>query len=118
MANGKRIYFGNIPYEATEDDIKDFFGDRNVTSVKIINDRETGRPRGFAFVEFADADDVRSAVADLDQTEMRVGDRSRRVVVREALEKSENKKGGGTRQRDRDEKRRGSQRRRDDNHGW
>ena len=51
----KNIYVGNLPWSATEEDIRakfEAFGE--VISVKLINDRETGRPRGFGFVEMED----------------------------------------------------------------
>ena len=48
----KKIYIGNLPFSSTEADLKDAFGRHGaVESVNIITDRETGRPRGFAFVE-------------------------------------------------------------------
>jgi RNA recognition motif-containing protein len=51
----KRIYVGNLPYNATEDQIRELFEPHgNVLSVNLINDRETGRPRGFGFVEMED----------------------------------------------------------------
>jgi RNA recognition motif-containing protein len=49
---GKKLYVGNLPFSATEDEIRDLFGRHGrVESVNLIMDRETGRPRGFAFVE-------------------------------------------------------------------
>jgi len=51
----KNLYVGNLPWSATEDEIRaafEAFGE--VTSVKLIEDRETGRPRGFGFVEMDD----------------------------------------------------------------
>lgn len=52
----KSIYVGNLPFSATEDEVRDLFAQYgDVQSVKIITDRETGRPRGFAFVEMADS---------------------------------------------------------------
>lgn len=54
----KRIYVGNLPFTATEDDVRELFGAfGEVTSVSLINDRETGRPRGFGFVEMEDGAD-------------------------------------------------------------
>ncbi len=48
----KNIYVGNLPYSASEDEIRELFAAHGeVVSVKLINDRETGRPRGFGFVE-------------------------------------------------------------------
>lgn len=53
----KSIYVGNLPFTATEDEVRGLFSPfGDVTSVKLVTDRETGRPRGFAFVEMGDAD--------------------------------------------------------------
>lgn len=65
----KRIYVGNLPFSATEDDVRDLFGQYGgVISVALINDRETGRPRGFGFVEMDDneADAAIEALAGYD----------------------------------------------------
>lgn len=52
----KNIYVGNLPWSATEDEVRAAFeAYGEVTSVKLIQDRETGRPRGFGFVEMEDA---------------------------------------------------------------
>ncbi|MBA4357095.1 MAG: RNA-binding protein [Humidesulfovibrio sp.] len=52
----KSIYVGNIPFSSTEEDLRDMFGQfGEVMSVNFINDRETGRFRGFGFVEMDDA---------------------------------------------------------------
>ncbi|MFW5837888.1 MAG: RNA recognition motif domain-containing protein [Desulfovibrionaceae bacterium] len=51
----KNIYVGNLPFQATEDEVRAAFGEYgDVISVKLITDRETGRPRGFGFVEIED----------------------------------------------------------------
>jgi RNA recognition motif-containing protein len=51
----KRIYVGNLPYRITEDEVRDLFQEHGtVLSVNLINDRETGQPRGFGFVEMED----------------------------------------------------------------
>jgi len=51
----KSIYVGNLPFSATEDEVRGLFTPfGEVEAVKIITDRETGRPRGFAFVDMAD----------------------------------------------------------------
>jgi RNA recognition motif-containing protein len=53
----KSIYVGNLPFSATEEEVRGLFSPfGDVASVKIVSDRETGRPRGFAFVEMGDAD--------------------------------------------------------------
>jgi RNA recognition motif-containing protein len=50
----KRIYVGNLPFESTEQSLRDLFGSHGeVDSVSIITDRETGRSRGFGFVEMS-----------------------------------------------------------------
>ena len=46
-----RLYVGNLPYSTTENELKDLFADYGVHQVKIIMDRESGRARGYAFVE-------------------------------------------------------------------
>ncbi len=58
----KSLYVGNLPFSASEDEIRDLFSQHGqVLSVKLISDRETGRPRGFGFVEM-EAADATSAV--------------------------------------------------------
>lgn len=58
----QKLYVGNLPYSATEDEVRQFFSNYgSVVSVSIVTDRETGRPRGFGFVEM---DDIGRAVAD------------------------------------------------------
>ena len=57
------IYVGNLPYSATEEDLKEFFGAYGeVKSVRIIMDKETGRSKGFAFVEMPNADEAHTAI--------------------------------------------------------
>ncbi|ACV68775.1 RNA recognition motif domain-containing protein [Desulfohalobium retbaense] len=61
----KNIYVGNLPFSATEDEVRSAFGAYGeVTSVKLIEDRETGRPRGFGFVEMSDGGE--QAIENLD----------------------------------------------------
>ena len=53
----KKIYVGNLPFSATEGEIKELFEQHgSVTSVNLITDRDTGRFRGFGFIEMEDAD--------------------------------------------------------------
>jgi RNA recognition motif-containing protein len=60
----KRIYVGNLPFKITEQELRDLFAEHgDVVSVAIITDRETGRPRGFGFVEMADADAEKAILA-------------------------------------------------------
>jgi len=57
-----RLYVGNLPYQLTIDELKDFFaGAGSVTDAAIITDRETGRSKGFGFVEFATDEDATRA---------------------------------------------------------
>jgi len=54
----KKIYVGNLPFSATEDEIRQLFAQYGaVTSVAVITDRDTGAPRGFGFVEMDDGGD-------------------------------------------------------------
>jgi len=73
----KKIYVGNLPFTATEDDVRALFAEHGeVESVALITDRETGRPRGFGFVEMA-PDAADAAIKALDGQEM--GGRNLRV---------------------------------------
>ena len=88
----KKIYVGNLSYQATEDQVRDLFepyGD--VESIAMINDRDSGRFRGFCFVEMGD-EDAGAAIAALDGQE--VGGRN--LKVNEARPR-ENRGGGGGR---------------------
>ncbi len=64
---GTRLYVGNLPFSASEEQIRDLFAQngRSVTEVRLVTDRETGRPRGFGFVEMASQEDADSAIRDL-----------------------------------------------------
>ena len=90
----KTIYVGNLPFSASEDEVRELFAAHGeVLSVKLINDRETGRPRGFGFVEM-DEDAAASAIQALDGSTM--GGRSLRV--NEARQRSDSRgprRGGG-----------------------
>lgn len=93
---GTRLYVGNLPYDTDEDTIKGFFeggGARQVTQVKIVTDRDTGRPRGFAFVEVATPDQAKSAIDELNGRELG----GRTIVVNEAREPQRGGGGGGGR---------------------
>ena len=80
----KKIYVGNLPFTSTEADLKDAFGRHGgVVSVNVITDRETGRPRGFAFVEMEDANAAQDAIRALDGTDFG----GRNIRVNEAQQK-------------------------------
>lgn len=89
----KRIYVGNLPFTSTEDELRELFAAFGpVHAVKLITDRETGRPRGFGFVEMDD-ENAASAIESLDNTQF--GGRTLRVN-----EAHERKGGGGRGPRD------------------
>ncbi|MEP7285483.1 MAG: RNA-binding protein [Chloroflexota bacterium] len=59
----KKLYVGNLPYSATEDQIRDLFGQAGeIESVALITDRETGRPKGFGFVEMVTLEGAQEAI--------------------------------------------------------
>ena len=59
-----KIFVGNLPFSATEDSVRALFAPHGtVETLALINDRETGRPRGFGFVEMANADAARAMQA-------------------------------------------------------
>ena len=67
MSQQNKLYVGNLSFNSTEDDVTDAFSAHGtVTSVNLIMDRETGRPRGFAFVEMSTDAEAKSAVQALD----------------------------------------------------
>ena len=89
----KKIYVGNLPFSATESQVKELFGQHgSVQSVSLINDRETGRPRGFGFVEIEDSG-LDKALKALDGFEMD----GRALKVNEAQDKPRTSNGGGSR---------------------
>ena len=88
-----KIYVGNFPFTVTEEEIRTLFSAHGtVESVALPTDRETGRPRGFGFVEMSQADASR-AIQNLNGTNM--GGRS--LKVNEAQDKPRSGGGGGFR---------------------
>jgi RNA recognition motif-containing protein len=80
----KKIYVGNLPFETTDEDLGELFAKHGkVSSAKVITDRETGRSRGFGFVEMEDATAADEAVRVLDGTELS----GRNLRVNEARER-------------------------------
>ena len=87
----KKLYVGNLPFRATDAEVQELFGQHGeVHSVALINDRETGRPRGFGFVEMDD-DGATKAMEALDGYEMQ----GRPLRVNEAQERRGGGGGGG-----------------------
>lgn len=75
-----KLYVGNLPYSATEEELSSMFGQAGtVTSVAIIKDRETGRSKGFAFIEMSNADEAQKAINMLNGQQM--GGRDLRVSI-------------------------------------
>ena len=67
----KRIYVGNLPFSATDEEVRSMFAEYgSVNSVSLITDRETGRPRGFGFVEMDIDEEADNAIEALHQTQM------------------------------------------------
>jgi RNA recognition motif-containing protein len=78
------LYVGNLPFSATEAEVRELFEQHGtVESVNLINDRETGRPRGFGFVDMS-ADDAQKAIAGLNGFAMN----GRPLRVNEARERA------------------------------
>ena len=87
-----RIYVGNFPYEMSEQEIQETFSAHGqVEEVAIVRDRDTGRSRGFAFVEMPASDEAQAAIASLNGKE--IGGRS--ITVNEARPRAERGPGGG-----------------------
>ena len=85
----QKLYVGNLPFSASEDEIRELFSQYGaVSSVNLISDRETGRPRGFGFVEI---DDATAAIQNLNGYEMD----GRALTVNEARERQGGGGGGG-----------------------
>jgi RNA recognition motif-containing protein len=90
---GTRLYVGNLPFTADETTIREHFAQngRTVSEVKLVTDRETGRPRGFGFVEMGSSADADGAIRDLNARDF--GGRS--LTVNEAKERTAGGGGGG-----------------------
>ena len=90
---GNRLYVGNLSFDTMEDDLIAAFEQdgRQVTSAKIITDRDTGRSRGFAFVEMVNDADAQAAIQAMDGTSLD----GRELKVNEAQERQPRSGGGG-----------------------
>lgn len=92
----KSIYVGNLAHSATEEELRQAFAQYGtVSAVNIIKDRETGRPRGFAFVEMADSNEAATAIKELNLREIS----GRSITVNEARPKADRPRGGGARRK-------------------
>lgn len=89
---GSRLYVGNLPYSATEDQLTEMFSRAGkVDNVRVMRDMATGRARGFAFVEMGSDEDAQKAISEFHEQQMD----GRALVVNEARPKPEGGFGGG-----------------------
>lgn len=87
-----KIYIGNMSFETTEETVRQAFETYGeITSINLISDRDTGRPKGFGFVEMANDEEAKAAIAGLNGTEVD----GRTVNVNEARPRPEGGRGGG-----------------------
>jgi RNA recognition motif-containing protein len=88
----KNLYVGNLPHSTTEPELRGLFEAHGaVEKVSLVTDRETGRSRGFAFVEMTDAGEAEKAIAALNGTELQ----GRALKINEAKPKTDRPGGGG-----------------------
>ncbi|HOE65994.1 MAG TPA: RNA-binding protein [Candidatus Hydrogenedentes bacterium] len=86
------IYVGNLSYSTTEDDLRNAFeAYGQVNAARVMMDRETGKPRGFGFVEMADANEAQAAIAALNGQDLQ----GRTLKVNEARPQEDRRGGGG-----------------------
>src|SRR4026208_2277873 len=89
---GRRLYVGNLPYSATEDQLTEMFSRAGkVDSVRVMRDMATGRARGFAFVAIGTDEEAQKAISQFHEQQMD----GRALVVNEARPKPEGGFGGG-----------------------
>jgi len=89
---GKRLYVGNLSYGVTEADLREVFAEAgDVVDVKVVLDRDTGRPRGFAFVELGSDGEASRAIETLNGRELQ----GRAMNISEARERTGGGGGGG-----------------------
>jgi RNA recognition motif-containing protein len=87
-----KLYVGNLPYNTSEDDLRKLFTQYGtIESVAVITDRDTGRSKGFGFVEFPDENEARAAISGLSGQEFG----GRALTVNEARPKTGGGGGGG-----------------------
>ncbi len=90
---GSRLYIGNLSYDTTEDGLRTALtaGGGTVKDIHIVMDRETGRPRGFAFAEMSSDAEAQAVIDDMDGKELD----GRNLTVNEARERTPRPGGGG-----------------------
>ena len=86
------IYVGNLPWDLTEEDLREAFAAfGEVETAKIVTDRETGRARGFGFVEMSNKDEGTAAISGMNEKDLK----GRSIKVNEARPRTENRRPGG-----------------------
>jgi len=86
------IFVAKLNYDTTSETLEDVFSQYGtVESAKVISDRETGRSKGFGFVEMANEEDGEAAIKDLNESDLE----GRTIVVKKARPKEDNRGGGG-----------------------
>jgi len=89
---GTRLYVGNLPYSATDESLEQLFaGVGTITSATVVKDRDTGRARGFGFVEMSTEAEAKEAISKINGQVMD----ERTIVVNEAKERTERSGGSG-----------------------
>ena len=89
-----KLYVGNLSFNTSSQDLEQMFGEiGTVNSASLIEDRETGRSRGFAFIEMASKQDGQDAITKLNGTEID----GRELIVNEAKPREDRNNGGGGR---------------------
>lgn len=87
-----KLYVGNLPFRATSEDLQSLFAEvGTVESARVIDDRDTGRSRGFAFVEMSTGDEAQAAIEKFNGMEYD----GRNLAVKEAQPREDNRGGGG-----------------------
>ena len=88
----KNLYVGNLPHSTTEAELRNLFETHGaVEKITLVTDRDTGRSRGFGFVEMANASEADKAIATLNGTDLG----GRTLTINEAKPKAERPRGGG-----------------------
>jgi RNA recognition motif-containing protein len=89
---GKKVFVGNLAFSTTQADLESLFAEAGtVESATVVNDRDTGRSRGFGFVEMSSSDEASKAIAQLNGHDLG----GRNINVSEANERAPRSGGGG-----------------------
>ncbi|MEI6093518.1 MAG: RNA-binding protein [bacterium] len=90
----KKLYVGNLPYSVSDSSLNELFSKvGEVVSAKVITDADSGRSKGFGFVEMSNSDDAQKAIEQFDNTELD----GRNIKVNEAKPKTDSRSGGSSR---------------------